>query len=63
MIQFNMKKLLCLLCLFTFFALSSTVMTSCSRKTGCPMNEKMGPKTNKQGQLKVPRKRKRARVF
>ena len=58
-----MKKLLCLLCLFAFFALSSTLMTSCSRKSGCPMNEKMGPKTNKQGQLKVPRKRKPARVY
>jgi len=58
-----MKKILFLLCLFTLFALSSTVLTSCNRKTGCPMNEKMGPKTSKNGQLKVPRKRKAARLY
>ncbi len=53
-----MKKICCLLCLFVFVSLSSTSLTSCSRKSGCPMNEKVGPKTNKQGVLKVPKRRK-----
>lgn len=58
-----MKKLLGLLALFVFFTVASTTLSSCNRKTGCPMNEKVGPKTNKQGQLKVPKRRKPTKLF
>jgi len=57
-----MKKILCLLCLFAFVTLSSTALMSCNRKSGCPMNENVGPKTNKQGILKTP-KRKKPRLY
>jgi len=58
-----MKKILGLIIVFIFFLVSSATLSSCNRKTGCPMNEKVGPKTNKQGQLKVPKRRKPAKLF
>ena len=49
-----MKKLM-LLCLFCSAFLFMGSISSCSKKTGCPMNEQVHTKTGKNGQMKAKR--------
>jgi hypothetical protein len=51
--QFTLMKKILQLCLsLTLLAFISTVTTSCSKKTGCPINESVHVKTDKNGQMK-----------
>jgi len=52
-----MKKRLYLLLLCAGLFTFTTTMTSCSKKTGCPMNEpgKVGAKADKKGKLSTKR--------
>ncbi|MCP3931581.1 MAG: hypothetical protein GY705_21050 [Bacteroidetes bacterium] len=44
-----MKKLILLLGLSLLIVLGGTTFSSCSRKTGCPMNEKLHTKPDRKG--------------
>ncbi len=44
-----MKKYLFFTLLFSLF--SVVILPSCSRKSGCPANESLKPKTNKKGEI------------
>lgn len=46
-----MKKRLIFLGLSSFLLLFSLSITSCSKKTGCPVNESVHVKTNKKGEF------------
>jgi hypothetical protein len=48
----KINKLYTLIFLFCL-SLTAATLTSCSKKTGCPANEKVGPKTDKYGNYKV----------
>ncbi len=47
-----MKKYISILCFATFLIFGATTMTSCSKKTGCPINENVKPKADKNGNFK-----------
>lgn len=55
-----MKKHWLFTLLFAFVSLA--VLPSCNRKSGCPANESLKPKTNKKGEL-IGSKRKRTDLF
>lgn len=38
-----------------FMILGASSLTSCSKKTGCPINEEMGPNVNRKGELSMKR--------
>ena len=50
-----MRKLLLFIGLVVFLATANTTFSSCSPKVGCELNEGMGPKTNKKGELSKKR--------
>lgn len=56
-----MRKLITLLCLSALVFLTGTTMTSCSRKSGCPVNENAHVKPNRKGEM--PTKRGRSNLF
>lgn len=56
-----MKRILLLLSFFLVLSLISTSTSSCSRKTGCPVNENVHVKPNRKG--KLPTKGGKSRLF
>lgn len=50
-----MRRFLLLIGLVFFLATVNTTFTSCSPKVGCELNEGLGPKTNKKGDLSTKR--------
>jgi len=50
-----MRKFLLFIGLVFFLALANTTFSSCSPKVGCELNEEMGPKTNRNGDLSKKR--------
>ena len=46
-----MKRSLTLILFSAFFILGSASLTSCNKKTGCPINENVHVKTNKKGEF------------
>ncbi|MEM1322934.1 MAG: hypothetical protein AAGG75_21900 [Bacteroidota bacterium] len=56
-----MRKLLSLCLLFSLLLLASTTLPSCSKKTGCPINENAHIKPNRKG--KMPTKRGKSNLF
>ena len=51
----SMKKYLFLFLLTAFSVLMAASWTGCSKKTGCPMTESVGAKTNKKGEFSSKR--------
>ena len=50
-----MRKFLLFIGLIFFLAAVNTTFSSCSPKIGCELNEGLGPKTNKKGELSKKR--------
>ncbi len=50
-----MKKLIFCLTMFLFLTLGGATFSACSPKVGCELNEGMGPKTNRKGELSTKR--------
>jgi len=57
-----MKKIFSFLLLCAVLVFSSTTMSSCSRKTGCPINENAHAKTDKNGAFSA-KKRGKSNLF
>ena len=56
-----MKKYLLLFSFLSFLFLTGTLSSCGTNKTGCPMNENVGAKANKKGQM--PSKRGNSNLF
>ena len=56
-----MKKILFFLSFFFVLSMIGTTSSSCSRKTGCPVNENVHVKPNRKG--KLPSKRGKSQLF
>lgn len=55
LVNLKMRKTILLLTIFCFAFAATTTFTSCSPKVGCELNEGLGPKTNKKGELSTKR--------
>ncbi len=51
-----MKKIAGFLILFAVLVFSTTTISSCNRKTGCPINENASAKTDKNGQFSAKKR-------
>lgn len=54
MVKF-LKKNIFLIALFISVGFTVTTTTSCAKKVGCAINDNVGPKTNRDGTLKMRR--------
>ncbi len=50
-----MRKLLTLCLFFSLLLITSSTMTSCTKKTGCAINENVHTKTGKKGKMSTKR--------